>query len=85
MQDAAGRSSSATMLIRIPTQTVFLSGSATDYTITANPNSQTVTHGNQATSTITFDARCRLQSNGEFNLHGVPEKLDLRNVPNSIT
>jgi NHL repeat len=68
-----------------PTQTVFLSGSATDYTITANPNSLTVTHGNQATSTITLTPVAGFNQTVNLTCTGFPKNSTCGIVPNSIT
>ena len=68
-----------------PTQTVFLSGSATDYTITANPNSLTVTHGNQANSTITLTPVAGFNQTVNLTCTGFPKNSTCGIVPNSIT
>ncbi len=68
-----------------PTQTVFLSGRGEDYTLAASPNSLTVTHGNQATSTLTLTPIAGFNQTVNLACTGFPKQSTCGIVPNSIT
>ena len=68
-----------------PSQTVYLTGYGPDYTLTAVPNSLTVTHGNQGTSTITLTPSAGFNQTVNLSCTGQPPMSTCKIVPSSWT
>src|SRR5579872_5985987 len=68
-----------------PTQTVFLTGYGPDFTITANPNTLTVSPGGEGMSTLTLTPSGGFNQTVNLTCSGGPSQSPCTIVPNSLT
>ncbi len=66
-------------------QTVSLSGSGPDFSISANPTSLTITHGNAGSSTLTLTPSGQFNQTISLTFTGCPSNATCSITPNSVT